>query len=95
MLLNLHKKGWQSGLYLEDFGSHEKSNNDIVNEMLELAKGYKAAVEDEDKLTKEELAIAHVGKRDPKRHLSAKVDVLMASNITQCLGAMLGTVVFS
>ena len=95
MLLNLHKKGWQSGLRLDDFDPHAKSNTEIVGEMLELAKGYKAAVEEEDKLTKEELAIANVGKRDPKRHLAAKVDVLMSSNITQCLGAMLGTVVFS
>ena len=32
--------------------------------------------------------------QDPKRHLEEHVDVLMASNIVQCLGAMLHTVVF-
>ena len=59
------------------------------------AKEYKTAVEDEDKMTKDELAIKNVGKQDPKRHLEAKVDVLMSSNIMQCLGAMLDTVIFA
>ena len=46
-------------------------------------------------MTKDELAIKNVGKQDPKRHLEAKVDVLMSSNIMQCLGAMLDTVIFA
>lgn len=46
-------------------------------------------------MTPEELAIKNVGKRDPKRHLSQNIDSLMLNNITQCLGAMLGTVVFA
>lgn len=32
--------------------------------------------------------------QDPKRHLEEHVDVLMTSNIAQCLAAMLDTVVF-
>lgn len=52
------------------------------------------ALEDEEKMTPEQLAIKNVGKQDPKRHLEEKVDVLMAANIVQCLGAMLDTVVF-
>ena len=32
--------------------------------------------------------------QDPKRHLEEHINVLMASNIVQCLGAMLHTVVF-
>jgi len=32
--------------------------------------------------------------QDPKRHLEEHVNVLMTSNIVQCLGAMLHTVVF-
>lgn len=32
--------------------------------------------------------------QDPKRHLEEHVDSLMNSNIVQCLGAMLDTVVF-
>lgn len=52
------------------------------------------ALEEEEKMTPEQLAIKNVGKQDPKRHLEEKVDVLMAANIVQCLGAMLDTVVF-
>jgi 26S proteasome regulatory subunit N11 len=52
------------------------------------------ALEDEEKMTAEQLAIKNVGKQDPKRHLEEKVDALMQNNIVQCLGAMLDTVVF-
>ena len=45
-------------------------------------------------MTPEQLAIKNVGKQDPKRHLEEQVNVLMTSNIVQCLGAMLHTVVF-
>ena len=55
---------------------------------------FQQALEDEEKMTPEQLAIKNVGKQDPKRHLEEKVDVLMTTNIVQCLGAMLDTVVF-
>ena len=45
-------------------------------------------------MTPEQLAIKNVGKQDPKRHLEEKVDVLMSTNIVQCLGAMVDTAVF-
>ena len=45
-------------------------------------------------MTQEQLAVKNVGKLDPKRHLEEHVEVLMTSNIVQCLGAMLDTVVF-
>ncbi len=45
-------------------------------------------------MTPEQLAIRNVGRQDPKRHLQEKVDVLLTTNIVQCLGAMLNTVVF-
>eukprot|EP01135_Chromosphaera_perkinsii_P012152 Nk52_evm16s2596 gene=Nk52_evmTU16s2596 len=94
MLLNLHKKSWSSGLTLQNFEEHAKRNQTIVEEMLELAKSYNKSVEEEDKLTAEELAIRNVGKQDPKRHLQEKVDVLMTRNISQCLGSMLDTIIF-
>lgn len=52
------------------------------------------ALEDEEKMTPEQLAIKNVGKQDPKRHLEEKVDKVMQNNIVQCLGAMLDTIVF-
>jgi 26S proteasome regulatory subunit N11 len=65
-----------------------------VKEMLQLAKNYDKALEEEEKMTPEQLAIKNVGKQDPKRHLEEKVDTLMNTNIVQCLGAMLDAVVF-
>jgi 26S proteasome regulatory subunit N11 len=66
----------------------------FLQEMLELAKNYNKAIQEEEKLTKEKLAIANVGKLDPKRHLSQDIEKLMTSNIVQTLGAMLDTVTF-
>lgn len=40
MLLNLHKKSWMEGLTLQDYSEHCKLNENIVKEMLELAKNY-------------------------------------------------------
>jgi len=94
MLLNLHKKKWTDGLLLEDFNTHEKENEKLVGEMLELTKNYEKLIQEEDKLTKEKLAINHVGKMDPKRHLNQDVEKLMTSNIVQTLGSVLDSVVF-
>lgn len=94
MLLNLHKKIWTKGLTVDDFEEHSAKNEKTVKHMLELAKSYNKRLEDEDKKTAEELAVINVGAIDPKRHLEASVEELMTSNITQCLGTMLSTVVF-
>jgi len=94
MLLNLHKKKWTDGLLLEDFALHEKDNEKLVGEMLELTKNYDKLIQEESKLTKEKLAINNVGKLDPKRHLNQDVERLMTSNIVQTLGSVLDSVVF-
>ena len=61
---------------------------------MKLATNYNAYVQDESKKTAEELVVDRVGKQDPKRHLESSVTDLMTSNIDQCLGTMLDTVVF-
>jgi len=94
MLLNLHKKKWTDGLLLEDFNTHEKGNQKLVKETCELASNYNKAVQEEDKLTKEKLAINNVGKLDPKRHLDQDVEKLMTANIIQSIGSALDTVIF-
>jgi len=94
MLMNLNKKSWVDGLTLNDYDEHCQLNKDTLKEMLTLAKNYDKALEEEDKMTPEQLAIKNVGKQDPKRHLEEKVDILMTTNIVQCLGAMLDTVIF-
>ncbi|KAG7170706.1 26S proteasome non-ATPase regulatory subunit 14-like [Homarus americanus] len=94
MLLNLHKKSWMEGLTLQNYNEHSSLNEDTVKEILNLATAYNKSLEEEEKMTPEQLAIKNVGKLDPKRHLEDKVEVLMTSNIVQCLGAMLDTVIF-
>lgn len=94
MLLNLHKKQWTDGLNIESFEKHSKDNEEIVQEMCELAKNYNKAVQDEDNLSAGQREIANVGKLDPKRHLEKDIDTVMSSNIIQTLGTMLDTVVF-
>jgi len=95
MLLNLNKESWVNGLTLKNFDQHCSSNEKTVKDMVELAKAYNKAVEDEDKLTHEQLVVKNVGKQDPKRHLEENVDELMNNNIVQVLGSMLSKVVFS
>ncbi|KAL8232168.1 hypothetical protein R6Q57_001946 [Mikania cordata] len=94
MLLNLHKKKWTDGLTLEPFDAHSKTNEQTVQEMLNLAIKYNKAVQEEDELPPEKLAIANVGRQDAKKHLEEHVSNLMSSNIIQTLGTMLDTVVF-
>lgn len=94
MLLNVHKKQWTDGLRIEPFDDHSKKNEETVQTLCRLSKAYGAWLKEEDTLSKEELAIAHVGKIDPKRHLETNCADLMSSNIVQNLGLMLNTMVF-
>lgn len=94
MLLNLQKKKWMDSLSVANFQSHSHANEEAVGSMLGLAKAYDKAVQDEQKLTPDQLVIARVGKRDAKKHLQHDVSHLMGQNIDQCLGTMLDTVIF-
>ncbi|KAJ2157460.1 multicatalytic endopeptidase [Coemansia sp. RSA 552] len=86
MLLNLNKKQWSHGLALDSFGSHCSGNQVAVGKMLRLAESYTKSVQEEQKLTAEQLKTRHVGKQDPKRHLEATVVEVMGNNIVQALG---------
>ncbi|EME30054.1 26S proteasome regulatory subunit N11 [Galdieria sulphuraria] len=94
MLLNLHKKHWSTGLEVTDFEERAEKNERAVQSMLELAKSYSKMLEEERQLTKEQAAIAHVGKVDAKKRLEQDVTELMSENIDQCLSSMLDSVVF-
>jgi len=94
MLLNLHKHKWTEGLTLTTFDSHCGHNEKIVKEMMELAKTYDKAVQEENELSREKLVVHKVGKLDPKKHLEQDVSELMSNNITQCLGTMLDSIIF-
>jgi len=94
MLLNLHKRTWAQGLVLKNAEHHSKRNEKIMTQLHDLAKKYSQRLEEAEGKTEEELAIANVGKIDPKKHLENDVEELMAENISQCLGAMLDTIIF-
>merc|ERR1711966_113304 len=94
MLLNLYHEKWTSGLKLQNFAEHSKGNENCLKKMCNLATRYEKLVRDEIETDAETLAINNVGKQDPKKHLQENVDTLMASNIGQCLGAMLDTIIF-
>ena len=94
MLLNLNKKSWIDGMRLTDFQDHCSSNEKTMQSMLDLAKSYNKSLEEEEKMTPEQLAIKNVGKRDPKRHLEEHVDDMMTRNILQSLGSMMDSMVF-
>jgi len=94
MLMNLHKKGWTEGLKTADFKKHDKDNEETVKRMLELAKAYNKAVQEEDEKTAEKFQIDQVGKLDAKKHLQQDIETVMSNNIIQVLGTMLDTVVF-
>ncbi|PWZ37584.1 40S ribosomal protein S15 [Zea mays] len=52
----------------------------LVQEMINLAIKYNKAVQEEDELPPEKLAIANVGRQDAKKHLEEHVSNLMSSN---------------
>lgn len=94
MLMNLHKRNWTSGLTISRFEHLQENNEELVEKMLKLSKDYNERVQEEEGKTSEQILVENVGKIDPKRHLESSVADLMSSNIIQCLGTMLDTVVF-
>lgn len=94
MLMNLHKRNWTTGLALDKFEDHQLSNEKFVDKMLKLTKDYNERVQQEEGKSVEQILVENVGKIDPKRHLETSVSELMSSNIIQCLGTMLDTVIF-
>lgn len=94
MLLNLNKQSWMDAMTLERYCTHCSKNEQSVEQMLKLAKLYKKSLEDEEKMTEEQLAIKNVGKQDPKRHLGDTVNQMLSDNLVQNLAAMLDVSVF-
>ena len=51
--------------------------------MLSLAESYKKSIEEEQKMTPEQLKTRHGGKQDPKRHSEQEIEKLTAENIVE------------
>jgi 26S proteasome regulatory subunit N11 len=94
MLMNLHKRNWTAGLKVQKYEDHQTSTVELVEKMVKLTRDYNERVQQEEGKTVDQITVDNVGKIDPKRHLEASVMDLMSSNIIQCLGTMLDTVVF-
>jgi len=94
MLLNLHKRRWTEGLQLATPEHHCAANATTVERLLSLTKEYAKRLESEEGKTVEEVALANVGKLDPKKHLEMEVEQQLSTNIQQTLGTMLNTIVF-
>ena len=94
MLLNLHKQSWTTGLSLPSIDVHSKENERQVEDMKRLAQAYTKRVKEESELSKDDLNKRHVGKMDPKRHLTEGVEGIMSDNICVLLASMLDRVSF-
>lgn len=95
MLMNLHKTTWTSGLsLLNSYEKHTSNSINTIDNMYKLTLSYNERIQQEENKTIEQITIDNVGKIDPKKHLEMAVYDLMSTNIIQCLGTMLDTVVF-
>lgn len=94
MLMNLHKRPWTAGLALPSFQAHAAANTASLETLRDLTAAYAKRVAEEVTKTPAEVAIAHVGKLDPKKRLEAEVTTLLTRNVSQVLGLALDTVIF-
>ena len=94
MLMNLNKLNWTKGLAVTKFEDHHDQTVTTVEKMLQLTAAYQDRIREEQGKTAQQILVENVGKLDPKRHLESAVVDLMGSNLVQCLGTMLDTVVF-
>lgn len=85
MLLNLHKKEWQSGLVLNNYDEKEHKNSELTTQMVKIAEQYVKRVEEEKTLTEDQLSTRYVGKQDPKKHLLETAEGLIEENVVSVL----------
>lgn len=94
MLLNLDKKRWTSGL-LPKKGTEMLTNAETsLDTISNLSSQYAKKLSEEEGKTLEEIALASVGKIDPKKRLDHECGTLLSSNVVQNMVTMLDSVVF-
>ena len=94
MLMNLHKRSWTRGLALPRFDDAKKSAAGTLESMAALSADYAKRAAEEETRSVEELAIANVGKVDPKKRLEADVTTLLSTGVVGTINSMLDTVIF-
>lgn len=85
MLLNLHKKLWQSGLKMVDYKKCEHESLQNMKGLVKIAKTYNERIAEEKELSEDQLKTRYVGKQDPKKHLSETSEKLLEENISSLL----------
>ncbi|CAD7929342.1 unnamed protein product [Amoebophrya sp. A120] len=94
MLLHIGKKDWTEGLRVEKFSDQHDRTDKSLEDTAKLSKAYNETIRDELTLTATEIAVKNVGKVDAKKRLELESESLIATNVLEILGTMLGTLVF-
>lgn len=94
MLLHIGKQNWTYGMRIENFTKQQDRLDESVSQVAKLTKSYNDAIIDEINLTATEIAVKSVGKVDAKKRLDTESESILAHNILDCLGTMLGTLSF-
>eukprot|EP01071_Lankesteria_metandrocarpae_P014410 Lankesteria_metandrocarpae@DN842_c0_g1_i1.p1 len=94
MLLNVHRSNWSDPLKLKRFDEHNKSTETLMDGLKGLTEKYIKELDDEVRLTPEQLSVFKVGKIDAKKRLENDVEQMMRQCIVQTLGSLVSTVVF-
>lgn len=90
MLRNLYKSKWQKQLTIPGFVDNAKRNLDTIGSMKKFTKEYNKLIEDELKMTEQEILVKNVGKTDPKKALENDVEEIMSKNILQSMSTQIG-----
>lgn len=83
-----------SGSALRELSTQAVDNETAARSIVTLAEAYGKSIQEELRLTPEELKNRHVGKQDPKRHLKDKVEANIGANVVQILSTMMNREVF-
>jgi 26S proteasome regulatory subunit N11 len=94
MLGNLHKSNWSNSLKLSDYADQHTANVSTIKEFARLTELYKKWIQEETKLTRKEFLVKSVGKLNPQKHLNERLEESLNTNVMDCLGTMVNTVVF-
>jgi 26S proteasome regulatory subunit N11 len=90
MLRNLYKSKWQHNLKIPPYSKNGSDNLSAIESMKKYTKNYNDLIQDELKMTDQEIMVKNVGKTDPKRALENDVETIMANNILQSIQTQMG-----
>jgi len=94
MLLNLNKENWSGSLRLKQYSDQHDVNLEQLMKMSKLTEEYNKWIKEETKMTREEFMVKSVGMKNPKKALETEIEENLNTNVMDCLGSMVNTVVF-